>query len=183
MNFIGQYTIDLEVCDEIIKYFELDTTPKSLGMSNEQINLDIKDSTDTDLCEPLKSIYIKELQKCINSYKQTYEMCDKVVNRWTIVEGINIQRYKPGQWYKKWHCERSCFGSQSRYLVFMTYLNTVDDEGETEFLYQNMKIKPEKGKTLIWPVEWTHTHRGVPSKTCTKYIVTGWFNLVDIPHP
>ena len=180
MNFIGQYTIDSKLCDEIIQYFELDTTPKSAGMSQDGINLDTKDSTDTTLCEPLKSRYVQELQKCIDRYKQTYEMCDKVVDRWTIVECINIQRYNPGQWYKKWHCERSSVGSLSRYLVFMTYLNTLDDEGETEFLYQNMKIKPEKGKTLVWPVEWTHTHRGVPSKTQTKYIVTGWFSLVDI---
>jgi hypothetical protein len=66
-----------------------------------------------------------------------------------------------------------------RHLVFMTYLNTVDDEGETEFWYQRKYIQPRKGRTLIWPAEWTHTHRGIPSQTQDKYIITGWYSYVD----
>lgn len=109
-------------------------------------------------------------------------MCDRVVDSWSVIENINIQKYNPGQWYKKWHCERDSPKSHNlrRILVFMTYLNTVGDEGETEFLYQNMKVKPEKGKTLIWPSEWTHTHKGIPSRTETKYIVTGWFSFDNL---
>jgi len=59
----------------------------------------------------------------------------------------------------------------------MTYLNDISDEGETEFLYQKIKVKPEKGLTLIWPTDWTHTHRGIPSQTETKYIATGWYRF------
>ena len=29
----------------------------------------------------------------------------------------------------------------------------MSEEGETEFLYYNLKVKPEKGKTLIWLAE------------------------------
>ena len=66
----------------------------------------------------------------------------------------------------------------SRHLVFMTYLNDVKDDGQTEFYYQRLKIKPEKGLTLIWPADWTFTHRGIASNSEDKYIVTGWLNLV-----
>jgi hypothetical protein len=59
----------------------------------------------------------------------------------------------------------------------MTYLNDVDDGGETFFYYQDLKIKPKKGLTLIWPVDWTHTHCGIVSPTQTKYIVTGWISF------
>jgi hypothetical protein len=58
----------------------------------------------------------------------------------------------------------------------MTYLNTVTDNGGTEFLNQQLIINAEKGKTVIWPADWTHTHRGVVSATQDKYIITGWFN-------
>ena len=57
----------------------------------------------------------------------------------------------------------------------MTYLNDIEDGGETEFFYQKLKVKPQKGLTLIWPVDWTHTHRGVPSMTEEKIIATGWY--------
>ena len=68
----------------------------------------------------------------------------------------------------------------SRHLVFMTYLNDVTDCGETEWFHQKVKIQPRKGLTVIWPPDWTHTHRGIPSPTQTKYIVTGWYCFSNI---
>jgi hypothetical protein len=59
----------------------------------------------------------------------------------------------------------------------MTYLNDVTDDGETEFYYQQVKFQPKKGLTVIWPADWTHTHRGIASMTQDKYIVTGWYNF------
>ena len=50
------------------------------------------------------------------------------------------------------------------------------DQGGTEFYYQNMTIQPKKGLTVIWPADWTHTHRGIVSPTQEKYIITGWFS-------
>ena len=64
----------------------------------------------------------------------------------------------------------------SRALVYMTYLNDVSNGG-TEFLYQEFKTEARKGLTLIWPAEWTHTHKGIVSPDKEKYIITGWFNL------
>jgi hypothetical protein len=55
----------------------------------------------------------------------------------------------------------------------------VTDQGETEFYHQNIKIKPEKGLTIIWPADWTFTHRGLPSLTQEKFVVTGWFSYVS----
>ena len=47
-----------------------------------------------------------------------------------------------------------------RFFVFMTYLNDVDDGGETYFNHFKIKVKPKHGKTMIWPAEWTHAHSG-----------------------
>ena len=58
----------------------------------------------------------------------------------------------------------------------MTYLNNVKDGG-TQFLYQNYTTEAIKGKTVIWPTAWTHTHRGKISTTEEKYIITGWYDF------
>jgi hypothetical protein len=58
----------------------------------------------------------------------------------------------------------------------MTYLNDVEDGG-TEFKYQNIISPAKKGLTLLWPVDWTHTHKGQISKTKEKYIITGWLSF------
>ena len=58
----------------------------------------------------------------------------------------------------------------------MLYLNNVPDGG-TEFKYQNIITPAVKGNLIIWPADFTHTHKGVISKTKEKYIATGWFKM------
>ena len=36
-------------------------------------------------------------------------------------------------------------------------------------------VKPEIGRTVIWPAGWTHPHKGVTPNKGLKYIATGWF--------
>ena len=66
--------------------------------------------------------------------------------------------------------------NSERVLVFMTYLNTLKGSGETEFLHYGVKFEPTEGRTIIWPAEWTHAHKGLPVKE-TKYIITGWIGF------
>jgi len=62
--------------------------------------------------------------------------------------------------------------------VFLcVFLNDVDEGGETEFLYQNKRIAPKKGRMVIWPSSFTHTHRGNPPLSGSKYIITGWIEI------
>ena len=49
----------------------------------------------------------------------------------------------------------------------------------TRFYYQKLKVKPRKGLTLIWPVDWTHTHRGIVAPDEEKMILTGWFSFAQ----
>ena len=100
---------------------------------------------------------------------------------WGFVQNINIQHYAPSEGFYAWHTERTGAAEPmvSRHMVFMTYLNDLDDGGQTEFYHQKLAIKPEKGLTLIWPSDWTFTHRGIPSMTQEKYITTGWINYIQ----
>jgi hypothetical protein len=92
---------------------------------------------------------------------------------------INLQKYLAGQGgYPHWHSEiyprdASC-EALHRILLFTFYLNDVPEEGETEFFYQQRKIKPEPGSLLIAPAGFTHTHRGNTPKGGDKYIATSW---------
>jgi hypothetical protein len=60
----------------------------------------------------------------------------------------------------------------------MLYLNTlpVESAGETEFLYQKLRIPPQENTMILWPAAYTHAHRGnTVFGVESKYIVTGWF--------
>jgi hypothetical protein len=179
----GWYNLNYDMCDELLEYYRT-ASHKQPGRSyyktNESdIDTTAKDSTDCIIKDDtLKSKYIQYLQQIVDLYIIKYPFCNQY-EAWTIVENIQIQHYRPGGAFFSWHTERGNMQALDRHLVFMTYLNDVYDQGETEFYHQNIKIKPEKGLTLIWPADWTYTHRGIASPTQEKFIVTGWFNYVS----
>lgn len=92
---------------------------------------------------------------------------------------INLQWYTAGEGgYPYWHCElfpRDPAGETlHRHLLWTLYLNDGFDEGETEFLFQQRKVKPRTGSLLIAPTAFTHTHRGNRPQGGDKFIATSW---------
>ncbi len=99
---------------------------------------------------------------------------------------INVQKYDKGVGgYHHWHSEQFPQAGHNealhRVVLYMFYLNDVEDGGETEFFYQNKKIKPKKGTMVIAPAGFTHTHKGCIPKSHDKYIATSWimFNRAE----
>ena len=45
-----------------------------------------------------------------------------------------------------------------------------------DFSSFNKTVQAKEGRLIIFPPYWTHRHKGVVSKTQTKYIATGWYN-------
>jgi hypothetical protein len=178
-NFIcGWYLDNDTLCDNLIEYHK--SQPRVNGETIGGYQPEVKNSFDCMLKDPeLAKQYYESLQLCVNEYIKTYPWCDQYA-AWGVMQDANIQQYEPNGAFYKWHTERinAQIPSVSRHLVFMTYLNDITDDGETEFLHQKIKVKPEKGLTLMWPADWTFTHRGVPSPTQEKYIITGWFNFL-----
>lgn len=181
----GWYLDDKSICDKLIEYHKNSNRKNPGWIGNgvyHTVNKNIKDSTDVVLENSLWEEYISILNTVCQEYIKKYYYCN-FYSPWGVHEPVIIQYYKPKGGYFAWHTERvGISGLQiSRHLVFMTYLNNVTDGGETEFFHQKVKIKPEKGLTLIWPADWTFTHRGITSNTQEKYIVTGWLNYEDQP--
>ena len=88
--------------------------------------------------------------------------------------GYAIQRTDPGEFYH-WHIDGGSHDFSQRQLVVIWYLNDVEGPGgETEFLFQDVRIKPEQGKMLLFPPFWTHEHRGATLQQGVKYIATTW---------
>ena len=99
---------------------------------------------------------------------------------------IQAQKYQVDEGgYPYWHSEvYPQIGHNEalhRILLFMFYLNDVEEGGETEFYYQERKIKPKKGDMVIAPAYFTYTHRGCVPKSNDKYILTSWvlFNRAE----
>jgi len=193
-NFVEiSYLSDVSICDELIKWFQENKENHSSGVVSKSLgNESVTDSSSkvsTDFCFNADDVigknhfngglvlttYLKELQEALEEYINVYPFCNK--GHPFSIDMVNIQYYKPYQGFKKLHYERSHKNNFCRHLTFMTYLNSLEDGGGTEFVYQRKVINAVKGKTVIFPADWTHVHRGVISPTEEKYIITGWYVL------
>jgi len=176
-TFIGGWYIPLNICDGLIEVFKAHPKNQSPGVVGPPpLKIDPKQKESTEIAidpkynDPSFIIYRKYLEQAIHGYEHKYPEV-KAFEKFGMVESPQIQYYKSGQGFKTWHCERD--GKQNRCLVFMTFLNTVPEAG-TQFKYQELTVPAEKGLTLIWPSDFTHTHKGQISKEHEKYILTGW---------
>ena len=186
-TFVRGYHIDKKICDDLIELFNLNkhlaVEGVSVNTSGAHVDSEIKKCIEMFVKPDFEDInpYLKALGDCVKKYVDEFKTLNKTNKLWTIRSNLKMQKYTaPGDGYYRWHCERDGdAGSVSRLLVFMTYLNTVQKGGHTEFLYQKLKVKPEKGLTLIWPADFTHIHRGNKVEKDDKYIITGWFEYLN----
>jgi hypothetical protein len=115
---------------------------------------------------------------CYKKYSEKYGILGDI-SRHQISSVVKIQKTEPSQGYHIWHCDSSDVMSSRKIMVVILYLNTVEEGGETEFLYQSKRIPPIQGTLALFPATWTHTHRGNPPLKGNKYILTTWLELVE----
>jgi len=192
VQFIGQFSIDAAVSERLIalhRACDRQGLVKPGAMSKggaAVVDVTKKDSLDlvvAQVPEPLQDEYgvpdyMGELGRCLDQYKKQHPLLQQI-GTYRMTESPIIQHYRPGGGFKLAHFERSGLATTTRMLVWMTFLNDVTDGGGTRFVYQDHTFDALRGRTLIWPSDFTHTHVGVVSPSQHKYIITGWFNFAE----
>ena len=185
-TFIGGWYMPEDACDEVLDLFNDNKSLHQPGIvankeTEETEDVEVKKCTQLDVIPNAQELilYNIHLQAILDNYKQKYKWVD-FVNTYDIIENMTIQHYKPGEGFYKWHTENTGYSyNLNRHLVFMTYLNDVENGGTEFYHFPDLKIQARKGLTLIWPAGWTHTHKGVISDVDEKYIITGWYSFYD----
>ena len=184
-HFIGSWNIKNDnLCKEIIRFFDENKGLQKKGTTALGTNYTNKKTTDISINpNELKNdkykcfnSYIDELYKCFIDYQLQWPFLKSIVKN-VDIGTFNVQKYSKGDHFSQIHSERSNLKSSNRLFAWMTYLDNVEDGGTTNFLHYGIKIKPEIGKTLIWPAEWTHAHSGEILGNGEKHIITGWMNF------
>ena len=117
------------------------------------------------------ALLLNKLGTCLNHYLKMYSVLDRHA---FLAYDCKVKKIGPGMGFHNWHYESSDYFTTGRKLVMQVYLNDEFEGGETEFLYYNKREKAETGSVLIFPCEFTHTHRGNPPIDGTKYLATTW---------
>jgi hypothetical protein len=194
-DFIGVFknAITNEECDQIIDLYE---TVKNLGFTTNRQKYDNVPKADKDNeyiflsknfiqdeivfpdTEQAVKTFIERTRVCYGKYAEKYGMLSSLAKH-QFYNDIKVQKTEPSQGYHLWHCEHDNRTSGSRLLLVLAYLNDVEEGGETEFLYQSKRIKPERGTLIICPSGFTHTHRGNPPLKGSKYVINGWVEFTE----
>ena len=141
------------------------------------VPINLQDWNSYDYYDSINSIICSALLEKTNHYVRIHSQLGSL-GHWGFHERYNLQKYYPEEGYFSLHCENSDPITSKRVLAWMFYLNTVKDGG-TYFDNYDLTMEAVEGRLVIWPAYWTHFHRGIVSKTETKYIATGWFHFID----
>lgn len=180
-DFIGIFdnVFSNELCDKYIKYFEnsiienLTFQRSTLSVSDRSTDvISQKFFTESNLNYVGAEFLALFWAKCYPLYNQKFSILQQFEKH--NIFDIKIQKTMPGEGYHVWHTEAMHRAERNRIMSFMLYLNDVEVGGETEFLYQKTRFKPQKDRLLIWPAGYTHVHRGNPPLSNEKYVITGW---------
>ena len=193
-NFIGIFddAVSHEVCDEIISVYEESKilnyakTRRDLGYGQQQADNSLVFANSKHMTNsiffnqkrPHIQNFVDSAWECYYEYAKKYSVLDSIVKH-GFYDDIKIQKTEPSGGYHVWHCEHDGRTCGSRLLLVMLYLNDVQEGGETEFLYQSLRIKPKKGTIVICPSGFTHTHRGNPPLSGDKFMINGWIEFEE----
>ncbi len=166
-----------DICRDIIARFEANPEHQYEGRIGQLANKDqsIKQSTDLAVSgnphwRDIDQILFRSLALALREFQVKFPYFKGPFKDM----GYNLQRTMPGQYYH-WHIDGGSHDFSQRQLVVIWYLNDVDGPGgETEFLFQDVKIVPRAGKMLLFPPFWTHEHRGAMLQQGQKYLATTW---------
>jgi len=169
-----------KLCDDVIRRFENSPDQHMVGRLGQRANIDssVKKTTDVPVSgnphwQDVDKQLFASLGRTLRVFREDYTFFRNPFKD----TGYHLQRYLPGEYYD-WHVDGGSHDFSYRQLVALWYLNDVEGSGgETEFLYQQIKIRPERGKLLIFPPFWTHEHRSTELQRGSKYIATTWLSF------
>jgi hypothetical protein len=175
--FEKERALPIDVCNEMIRRFEAGSDEQYAGRIGQQVYRDesIKKSTDLVISgkphwKDIDQALFRSLGLAMKEFREDFPYFRGPFKD----VGYAMQRTLPGEYYH-WHIDGGSHEFSQRQLVAVWYLNDVPGPGgETEFSSQDIRIRPQAGKLLLFPPFWTHEHRGVTLQKGVKYIATTW---------
>ena len=170
-----------EWCEVMIEWFDKNPQLQSGGgvvnNKNEQrVIEDFKVATQSvvPFGTPMFELMSKVWHKSYDSY---LDLVERAPIEDIYFRDYSIRVYDKGVGFFKPHVDQQAGGTVTRLFAIILYLNNVKEGGETEFATLNKKVKPEKGKVLMFPCNFLYPHHANVPVSDSKYIGTAFVNF------
>lgn len=177
--------LDKEFCQAIVNLFDLDEGKWrgkiAIGDDNVTYEKETKNSWDLEILnkgawQPIFEKIHPKIEACIAHYL----LRSLVLQSFDLqISGYKIQMYPKNEGYFRWHADSVGKHNANRVIAMVLYLNNVEQGGETEFFYQNIKIAPKAGHLVLFPTGWNYMHCGHESKSDDKYIIQTFITIKE----
>jgi len=117
-------------------------------------------------------------KQVLANYKEDVELHPKQWPEKYAWEALRLKKYESNVGHFLDHVDVGNYDTARRFLVFFTYLNTVNKGGETEFVNLDLQVTPECGTVLVFPATWDFPHRGNIPVDQDKYILGTYLHYV-----
>lgn len=176
-DFVAVYenVLSGELCDQLVERFEaasdrhVSRTMRDIRAFTE-LNIDeLPDWRDT--LETLE----QTARECYARYRAEHPGMFPPAHEF---ESFRVKRYRPGhgEVFAR-HVDGYDAVTALRFLVLFWYLNDVNEGGETWFPELRMRVRPRRGRVLMFPPFWMYEHAGLKPVSNNKYIIGSYLTF------
>ncbi len=163
------------LCDSLIAAFAKVPDQHVRRMPGWRAGLDDSAWTELDITpladDALKNFFFRHIEQYLARYNSEIGLSIPVPNSSRLAE-FRMKRYRPDSAEKFQLHFDSINEVADRFLVFLWYLNGVEQGGETEFPDLGIKVPARTGRLLMFPPYWMFQHAGLPPLSGDKYILS-----------
>jgi hypothetical protein len=177
--------IEPEICDAIIRFFEKDgrlVKGRTVGGQNSMVKSTMDgyleasmfEGDDAEECKMLQGAFFLSLQRCVQDYINHH---NALVSQWQHPQdsGFQYQKYEKGTGFYSWHYDGGPYREINvarRVIATVSYLNTVEEGGETVFDEMATSVKPKQGRIVIFPTGFLWGHKANIPQSSDKHMIS-----------
>lgn len=174
---VNDNALSVDICDAVLDFFHRNEDRQERWDYNKSPKFNILNFTQhAALDQELHNAVVHSALTAIEKYR--HHVPESIF--WTEnlkFEYFRIKHYRAGTDDQfKTHIDSNSKETYARFLAFFWYLNDVDIGGETEFTNIDLKIKPKKGRLVMFPPLWLYPHRGNPTISQDKFMLSSYLH-------
>ncbi len=170
-------------CRQLIDAFE--ASPQFQNANGRGVHAALAESRWTEinlsqLADPaFMGFFLTQIEQALARYNADVSLTLPVPLR-PKIDRMMLKRYRAGAEERFQPHFDSVDEVAGRYMVFLWYLNDVQEGGATRFTDLDLEVRPRTGRLLMFPPYWMFQHVGAPPVSNDKYILSTYL-LFDKP--
>jgi len=162
-------------CAQLVDGFERTVDAQTRNGRGVRAGLDNSAWTEVDIGrladDAFRGFFLAQIEQYLARYNEDVKLGIAIPFR-PRTDHLRMKRYRPGgdEGFEP-HFD-AIDQAAARYLVFLWYLNDVEQGGETLFCDLDVKVAPRAGRLLMFPPYWMFQHAGLPPVSGDKYILS-----------